>query len=136
MHVVALRRPAAQERVEPGDDLLERERLDDVVVGARLQSRHPVADLVARRQDAHREVVSGRAQAPQHLQPVEVGHRHVEQHHGRLDLLDGGERGPAARGGHHLEALEPESRADGPPDARVVVDEQHDRGLPAGVSHS
>ena len=136
MSVVALRRPAAQQRVQPGDDLLERERLHDVVVGARLQPRHPVADLVARREDAHRQVVPGRAQAPQHLQPVEVGHRHVEQHHGRVDLLDGGERGTAARGGHHLEPLEPEPGADGPPDARVVVHEQHDRGLPAGVSHS
>ena len=136
MSVVALRRPAAQERVQPGDDLLERERLHDVVVGARLQPRDPVADLVARREDAHRQVVSGPAQAPQDLQPVEVGHRHVEQHHGRLDLLDGGERGSAARGGHHLEPLEPEPGTDGPPDARVVVHEQHDRGLPAGVSHS
>jgi hypothetical protein len=94
--VVALRRPAAQEGVQPGNDLLERERLDHVVVGARLQPRHAVADLVAGRQYAYRQVVAGAAQAPQHLQAVEVGHRHVEQHHGRLDLLDGGERRPAA----------------------------------------
>ena len=61
--VVAVRRPAAQQRVQPGDDLFERERLHDVVVGARLQPRDPVADLVAGREDAHRQVVPGRAQA-------------------------------------------------------------------------
>ena len=113
--------------MQPGDDLFERERLDDVVVGAGLQPRDAVADLVARGEHAHRDVVPGRPQAPQHLHPVQVGHRHVQQHHGRIDLLDRGQRGPAARRRHDLEALEPEPGADAAPNARVVVDQQHDR---------
>src|SRR5918996_1151958 len=59
---VALRRPPAQERVQPGDDLLERERLDHVIVGARLKPRDPVADLVTGREHAHRQLAPGRAQ--------------------------------------------------------------------------
>ena len=48
------RGPAAQQRVQPRDDLLEREGLDHVVVRAGLQAVHAVADVVARRQHADR----------------------------------------------------------------------------------
>ena len=67
-------RPAPQQRVQPCGDLLERERLDDVVVGAALQAAHAVVDLVARRQHAHGHRVAALAQPPQHLGAVEVGH--------------------------------------------------------------
>ena len=72
-------RAPAQQRLQPRDHLLHGERLDDVVVGARLQAAHAVVDLVARREDADRHLVAALAQAAQDLEAVEVGHAQVEQ---------------------------------------------------------
>src|SRR3954451_1604642 len=58
----AARRAAAQERAQPGAQLLALERLDEVVVGAGVEALDPRLDGIARGEDQDRDVV-GRAQA-------------------------------------------------------------------------
>ena len=53
--------------------LLERERLDQVVVGTGVEPRHAVADGVAGGQHQDRRAVAGRPQAPAHLEAVDAG---------------------------------------------------------------
>ncbi len=70
---------AAQQRAQAGEQLLERERLGQVVVGARLQARDAVADAVARGEHQDRRAVAGVAQPAADLEAVEPGHQDVEQ---------------------------------------------------------
>ncbi len=56
------------------------EGLDQVVVGPRVQAVDPVGHGVARGEHQHRHPVARGAQAPAHLEAVEVGHAHVEHH--------------------------------------------------------
>jgi hypothetical protein len=69
---------AAAAQPHPGQDLLERERLGDVVVGAALQAGHGVADAVAGGEDDHRDVDPGLAEPPEHGEPVHLGQSDVE----------------------------------------------------------
>ena len=118
---------AAQQGMQPGDQLLQRERLDHVVVGARLQPTDSIVDLVARRQHADRDLRALRSQPGGHGHPVQVGHGHVEHEHLRLLLVDRLERLlPAARRTNR-EALEREGALEGGADGRVVVYDE-DRG--------
>ena len=58
---------AANHRVDPGDELREREWLGEVVVGAEIETANAIVDHVARRQDEHRRadsVGASRLQAP------------------------------------------------------------------------
>jgi len=124
--------------VQARGDLLERERLYDVVVGALLEAADAVGHLVASGQHAHRQVVAGGAQAPEHLEAVEVGHRQVEQHDGRPHRADRLERGPPARRAHDVEALELEADGHRAADRGVVVDQQDDGASAVagrGLSH-
>ena len=73
-------RRAAQQRPNAREQLLQRERLRHVVVGAGVEPVDAVLDLVARRQHQHREALPARAQAPADLEPVHAGHQHVEDH--------------------------------------------------------
>ncbi len=72
---------AAQQGAQPRDQLVEVERLDEVVVRAGLQSLHAVGHRVARGEHQHRYAVAVMAQPPAHLESVDVGHQHVEHHH-------------------------------------------------------
>ena len=62
----------------PREQLLERERLDDVVVGARVEAGDAVADGVARGQHQHRHPAAPRPQAAADDEPVDARHEHVE----------------------------------------------------------
>jgi hypothetical protein len=68
----------AQQRAHAREQLAQRERLDQVVVGAHVQAGDAVVDLAARGEHQHRCVVAALAQAPAHLQPVHARHRDVE----------------------------------------------------------
>ena len=74
---LALEAPA-QEGAEAGQQLRQGEGLDQVVVGARIESLDPVVDGVAGRQHQHRRVVAGAAHAAADGQAVEVGQPEVE----------------------------------------------------------
>ena len=82
--------PAPGERAQPRDELLDRERLDEIVVGAGLEARDAVGHRVARRQHQDRGGDPLRPQAAAHRQPVEAGHRDVE--HDELGRLALGQR--------------------------------------------
>ncbi|MNV69612.1 hypothetical protein D3C71_1625290 [compost metagenome] len=72
--------------------LVELERLDDVVVGARIQALNPFAQPVARGKDEHRRGVVARAQLLQDRQPASVGQPQVQQHGVKAMLHQGQSR--------------------------------------------
>ena len=71
-----LRRP--QPRADASEQLLEHERLRDVVVGAAVEARHGVDDLVAGREDDHGKLLAAGAERAQHGQAVLAGQADVE----------------------------------------------------------
>ena len=78
---------AAQERAQPREQLLERERLDQVVVGAGVEPGDAVVDLVAGGQHQDRRRVPLAAERAAGLEPVHDRHQHVE--HDRVDAAAG-----------------------------------------------
>ncbi len=71
---------AAQQGAHARHQLAQREGLDEVVVGARVEAGDAVVDLPARGEHQHRRAVASVAQAPADLEAVEVGHGDVEDH--------------------------------------------------------
>ena len=69
------RRSSARRRASSS---AQRERLDQVVVGARVEPGDPVVDGVAGGEHQHRRAVAGLAHAPADLEAVDVRHRYVE----------------------------------------------------------
>ena len=136
-HVRARPLPAAppQQRLQPRGQLGDRERLDEVVVGARLQARHAVLDLVARGQHADGDVDPVAPQLPHDADAVEPGHHHVEHDHRRRALRDGGERLQTVGGGGHGKALEAERALEGLPDSGLVIDDEDERFATGHASH-
>ena len=94
-------------------ELLDRERLDEVVVGAGLKAGDAVLDLVARGQDQDRRAHAVGAQPSADRTPAEVGHRDVEHDRRRRAARDLLQCRPAARRGRHGEALEAERALEG-----------------------
>src|SRR2546423_7929173 len=95
----------AQQRADPGDELLQGERLRHVVVGARIEPGHPVLDLVAGRQHQHGHTVSRPAQTPADLEPVDDRHQHVEDDGVRLRLAVSQARQRLAAVGRQLDLV-------------------------------
>jgi len=62
----------AQQRLQARDQLLHRERLGEIVVGALPQPRHAVAHAIARGQDQHRGCVMSATNLAQQREPVLV----------------------------------------------------------------
>ena len=123
---------AADEGAQPRLELLQRERLDEIVVGAGVEPRHAVVDGVARGEHQHRRPVAGRAQPAADLQPVDAGHGDVE-HDGVDDVLDEVvERGAAVAGRPHVVVVGGERALERLAHGGLVVDDEH---LHAG-SHS
>ena len=116
---------AAQHRRHPGHQLLDEERLDDVVVAARLQPAHAVVAAVARGEEDDRLVEAVLAQPLQHVEAVELGHHHVEHDQVGVPVVDGLEGLAAVVGGQGAVPLEPQGRRDEVVDVGVVVDHQH-----------
>ena len=64
---------------EARQQLVERERLHQVVVGAGVEARHPVGDLGARREHEDGDPHPRGPETPAHGEPVDVRHHHVEE---------------------------------------------------------
>jgi hypothetical protein len=71
---------AANERVDPGIQLGEIERLGQVVVGAGIEALDARIDLAARRENEHRHRCSTPSQAPQDLETVDTRQSEIEDH--------------------------------------------------------
>jgi hypothetical protein len=74
----ALGGPAAHERAQARQQLGERERLGQVVVGAGVEPRDPVGHRVARREHENGAPSAGLAQPAADLEAVDVGQHQVE----------------------------------------------------------
>ena len=72
------RAPATDQGAGAGQQLLEGERLAQVVVGAAVEAAHPVADRVARREEEHGRGPALAAMALQDRQAVRAGQPPVE----------------------------------------------------------
>ena len=83
---------APQHGRRAGHQLLEAERLLEVVVAAEREPAHLVLGGVAGGEEQHRRVVAAGPQPPADLEPVEVGQHHVEQDEVGRQLADGVER--------------------------------------------
>ena len=70
-----------QHSTDASEQLFERERLDQVVVGAELETAQPVLDRVARGQEDDRQITGG-AQLPRQREPVAARKQHIE--HGKV----------------------------------------------------
>jgi hypothetical protein len=73
-------RAATVQGAQPSFELIEVERLGQVVVGAAVEPDDPVADRAARSQDQHRRRQAAAAGLFQHLQSIHAGERQVQQH--------------------------------------------------------
>ena len=86
--------------MDPRDELLEVERLDEVVVGARPEARDPVFDLVTGGQhDDHQARVL--PHAPGQLHAVDPRQHQIEDDELRLEVLQLGKRLVAVLGDRH-----------------------------------
>ena len=122
-----LRRSRARTRAK---QLVERERLHEIVVGAGVETGDAVGDLVAGGQHQHRRVIAPVAQDPADRQPVGPGHEHVEHDGVGRELVDPQQRVVAVDRGVHVVALEPQRALDRLADVRVVLDDEHAALLP------
>ncbi len=123
---------APKQRADARKQLDEREGLDDVVVRAGVQSRDPVAHLVARGQHQHGQLAAGPPQPPADLEPVHVRHQDIEDDEIRpvAVRLEALERFGAVRRQLHVVALEPQRAAERLAHRRIVV---HDQDLHAHI---
>jgi hypothetical protein len=69
---------APRERAHPRLQLLQRERLGHVVVGAQVQALDALLDAVGRGEDQHRHAAAAPAQLAQHLEAVHLGQAQVQ----------------------------------------------------------
>ena len=99
---------AAQQGAHPGEQLVELERLGQVVVGAGIEPGDTIGRLGARREHQDRQAVALGTQHPAHREPVDVGHHHVEDRRVGMLLLDHGQRRGAVGRLHDLVALQAE----------------------------
>ena len=115
-----LARPA-QQRTNARLQLSERERFDQVVVGADVETDHAIVDPVARGQHQDRGAIAGLAHPPAHLEPVEPGHQYVEDHRVRGGGGEGVERLLAVGRERHVVAVEAQRSLERPPHSRFIV---------------
>ena len=127
----AARRAPAHQRADPRQQLLALERLDEVVVGAAVESLDAVVGLGARGEDQDRDVALG-AQPAADLDAVEPRQAEVEDDEVGDELLGRRERLLAVGRGAHLVALLAQGAAQHVGDLVVVLDDQHAAGCVLG----
>jgi hypothetical protein len=114
-------RAPPQQRADPGQQLLEGERLGQVVVGSRVQADYPVGNRIAGRQHENRCPVPALAQPAAHGDAVQDGHQHVQHHQIGAQAGKLCETFLAVAGKLHVVALEPQRPADRVAEGLVVV---------------
>ena len=121
---VAVRTGAAQQGTDPRLQLVNVERLDEVVVGARVEAVDPIRDGVAGRQHEHRDPVALATQQATHLKAVDV--RQPDVKHDRVGdgARDLAERAGPAVGEPDLVAGELKRTAEHVAQRPVIVDNE------------
>ena len=119
---------AAGDGAESGEQLGERERLHQVVVGPRVEPDDPVLQGVPRRQHHHRRVEPLLAQGRENLEAVAPRQHQVEQDD--LEPVPREAEEGALAGGldHHVVPLAFEALAQGPGDLLLVLDDEQAAG--------
>ncbi|MPM55030.1 hypothetical protein SDC9_101815 [bioreactor metagenome] len=126
----------AQQGAQPGDHLLEAERLGDVVVGAAGEALDPVGDGVAGGQEDHREARLVVVDAAHHLEAVEVREHDVEDRRVGADLVGDLYGLLTAGGGPHLPALVAHRHREQLGQRRLVVHREDTDGRAVGTGQS
>ena len=128
-------RPATQQRADARRELVEIERLDQVIVGAGVEAGDAVGDGVARGHDQHRPRVAARRIARQHVETALSRQAEIEQQQvvhalSQRELAPRGRRDPVD-GEAVLRQPAPHAGAD----HRIVFGEQyaHHRAGAAGA---
>ena len=128
------RRNPAQDGPHPCRELPWGERLDDVVIGAQLESEQAIHFLAPGREEDDRHV-GGLPQLREHRVPVELGQHDIEHDQRGIPLLDQREGGLPIGGLEGLEAISLEIGDDDLPDHRFVIDDQDRRGRFKDTGH-
>ena len=114
---------AAQDAAHPRQQLPRLERLGDIVVGAHLESDHPVHHVAGRGHHDDADVVA-LAQEARERDAVLARQADVQQDQVGKVALDLGAHGAAAVDRLHLEAVARQVLDQHRPDIRVVVDDE------------
>ena len=117
-------RRATQERAQPRQQLLDRERLREVVVRAGVEAEHAVAEAVERRQHQDRQVVALSPGLAADREAVAVGQAQVEDDRGRLIARERGQRLVAAADADDVVAGLRELDLEHAGDRLVVLDDE------------
>src|SRR3954447_21347429 len=126
---------AAQRGPDARAELPQRERLGDVVVGAELEAEDLV-DLLGLRGEHDDRDGRARAQPPADLEPVELGHHHVEDDEVERALAEALERLAAVGRPDDVVAVLLQGEAEQRLDRLLVVDEEDARGAVCHVQHT
>ena len=124
---------ASHERTQPGDDLLEAERLGHVVVATGREPGDPVLDGVLGGEEEDGDGVVVGAHPAQHLEPVEVGQHHVEHDRVGLEVARSLDRLDPGAGRAHLPALVAQSHRQQLGEVGLVVDDEDADGAAVGA---
>ncbi len=119
---------AAQQRAHPREKFLERERLGQIVVGARIEAGHAFGHRVAGGENQDGQIVAGAAELSADLEAVEPRHHHVEHHRVGPIVGDQIERFDAILGQRNGIAVERKRAAKGFAHGTVVVNDKNSHG--------
>jgi len=122
-------------RADAGHDLLQAERLGDVVVAADGQALDLVVDRVTGRHEDDGQLAARLAEPAGHLEAVHIGEHDVEDHEVRVALRGARDGGAPVVGDGHVEAGEPERRREQLTDVGLVLDHEERRLGDGGVGH-
>ncbi len=117
-------RVPAHQGAQAGEQHRWLDRLDHVVVGAGLQAED-VIEIVLLGGEYEDRQVRDPADLPAHLQTILSGEHEVENHHLRLEVEEGGERGITAMHLAHFETMLGKETGDQAGELLVVFDEQY-----------
>ena len=123
----------AQQPAQPGDDLLQAERLGDVVVAARRDAAHPVLHGVPGGEEQHADMRQDPPHPAQYLKSVEIRQHDVQQDRVRLELACRPDGAAAVRGRPDLPALVAQHAGEQLGQAGLVVDDEHPDGRAVGA---